>query len=79
MRRDYGSRLPELIDAPTNQETAVEMIAATAEALEQWEPRFQLESVKVTSAAPGGVELKLTGLYLLDGSEVTLDGIVVSS
>lgn len=33
MRRDYGSRLFELIDNPTNPETVAEIIAASAEAL----------------------------------------------
>ncbi|NKD46356.1 phage baseplate protein, partial [Haematospirillum jordaniae] len=33
MRRDYGSRLPSLVDAPVNRSTILELYAATAEAL----------------------------------------------
>ena len=33
MRRDYGSRLFELIDAPINRSTVVDIVAETAEAL----------------------------------------------
>ena len=62
MRRTYGSRLFELVDAPLNQETIVEIYAATAEALEQWEPRLKLNSVKVTSITNWQITIDLTGL-----------------
>lgn len=78
MRRDYGSRLPELVDAPMNGETVMDLYAATAEALQNWEPRFQLTQVTMTSATPGAVVLDLTGIYKPDGQTVTLDGIQVN-
>ena len=78
MRRDYGSRLFELIDAPINRATIMEIYAATAEALEKWEPRLQLQSVQVVKAAPGEVELDMTALYLPEGKEITLEGIIVT-
>lgn len=77
MRRDYGSRLFELVDAPMNSETVMDLYAATAEALEAWEPRFQLTQVTLASADAGAVVLDLTGKYLPDGQMVTLDGIKV--
>ena len=77
MRRDYGSRLFELIDAPMNRSTLLEIYAATAEALGKWEPRFKLQSVVASSAAPGAVVLDMTGEYLPNGQVVTLDGIEV--
>ncbi|MCP3965628.1 MAG: phage baseplate protein, partial [Lentisphaerae bacterium] len=42
MRREYGSRLPRLVDAPLNSSTLVDLYSATAEALQRWEPRFKL-------------------------------------
>lgn len=78
MRRDYGSRLYELIDAPLNNATQVELYAATAEALARWEPRFRLVRVQVTQAAPGRVTLDLQGDYLPTGQSIYLDGIEVS-
>lgn len=77
MRRDYGSRLPRLIDAPINQSTIMDIYAATAEALAKWEPRFRLTQSQIETAAPGAVTLTLTGIYLPDGKEITLDGIEV--
>lgn len=77
MRREYGSRLPELVDAPTNAETITDLYAATAEALLNWEPRFALTNVSIASAAAGTIELNLTGQYLPDGKPVTLNGIKV--
>ena len=61
LRRDYGSRLPDLIDAPLNGETVIEIFAETAEALDQWEPRLKLRRVAVTEARAGRLHLVLTG------------------
>jgi phage baseplate assembly protein W len=77
MRREYGSRLFELIDAPSNPGTLAALYAATAEAIARWEPRFKLTRVQAVSVSPGTVELDLTGEYLPDGQVITLDGIVV--
>lgn len=78
MRRDYGSELYKLIDAPVNHSTLLRMYAATATALRKWETRFKLESVKAINAEPGKVILDLTGIYLPDGKEITLEGVEVS-
>jgi len=77
MRRDYGSRLFQLIDAPLNRRTLMELYAATAEAIARWEPRFRVTKVKAVQAKPGSVELDLTGEYLPSGESVTIDGMVV--
>ena len=78
MRRDYGSRLYQLVDAPMNDATRLDMIAATYEALEAWEPRLSLEQVTFQIGAPGQVVLALEGQYLPTGKPVTLDGIEVA-
>lgn len=77
MRREYGSDLFRLIDAPMNRATLMDIYAAVAVALKRWEPRFRLESCKVASAEPGIAVLDLTGEYLPDGKQITLDGIEV--
>ncbi len=79
MRRDYGSRLFELVDAPLDGGTLVEIYAATADALARWEPRFRLTRVQA-GAAPGGsgqVVLELEGEYLPDGRALRLEGVLV--
>lgn len=78
MRRTYGSRLYELIDAPLNPRTILELYAATVEAIMRWEPRIQVQQVTATEVAEGGkVSLTLEGLYTPTGELVTVDGIVV--
>lgn len=77
LNREYGSRLPSLIDAPVNPETSLEFYAATAEALNRWEPRFKLTSVRIASALEGVVVLDLVGIYLPDGKEITLEGVEI--
>jgi len=77
MRRTYGSDLPALVDRPMNPALAMDLYAATAKALRRWETRFRLRRVAIAEAVPGRVVLYLEGLYLPDGREVTLDGVVV--
>jgi uncharacterized protein len=77
MRRDYGSRLFELIDAPINRSTVVDIVAETAEALMKWEDRLVVSAVDVTGAVVGQIVLRITGKYKLDGKTVQWDGIVV--
>lgn len=78
MRRDYGSRIYQLVDAPLNRNTLLELYAATAEALMAWEPRLQLTQVTAEAGDPGSVSLTISGTYLPDGQEIKLDGIVVT-
>ncbi|OON39778.1 baseplate assembly protein [Izhakiella australiensis] len=47
LARDYGSKLLELIDNPRDGITRLRIIAATASALANWEPRLKLERVQV--------------------------------
>lgn len=77
MRRDYGSRLHQLTDAPLNRSTILQLYAATAQAVRKWEPRIKLQSVRIASASPGSISLDLKGLYLPDGEEITINGMVV--
>jgi phage baseplate assembly protein W len=41
MRRDYGSQIPALIDAPINDRIRLLVMAATATAVIRWEPRIR--------------------------------------
>lgn len=77
MRRDYGSRLYQLVDAPMNRATLLSLYAATAEALATWEPRIDVQRVTATEAEPGRVVLSLSAVYLPDGELVQIDGIEV--
>jgi uncharacterized protein len=77
MCRDYGSRLPELIDKPVNTVFTVDVYAATAEALAQWEPRFELTKVSIVEASAGRVVISLKGIYKADASEMLLENVEV--
>ncbi len=73
MRRDYGSDLPRLVDAPLTPATLVDMYAATAKALRRWEPRLRLTRVQAASGSrPGQVVLSLTGRVVADNQSVSL-------
>ncbi len=77
MRRDYGSRLLELVDKPINRDLTLEIYAAVAEALQKLEQRFKLEKVKITEVKEGEVNISLDGIYLPNGKNIHFDGIMV--
>lgn len=68
MRRDYGSALPDLIDAPLNDKTRLRLYAATAAAIMRWEPRFKISAIALyTDNSAATVEV--TGS--IDGTQIT--------
>lgn len=77
MRRDYGSRLFELLGAPMEPGLLVDVTAAVAVAVRRWEPRFRLTRVALVASRAGGLTLDLVGVYRPDGREVVMDGLVI--
>lgn len=75
MRREYGSNLPRLVDAPLNRETILEMIAESADALSRWEPRLNVTQIRPTDISEGRIIFQIVGEYLPEGKSITLDGI----
>lgn len=73
LRRDYGSDLPDLIDAPLNGATLVDIYAATADALDRWEPRLRLIRVAVEGAAAGRLTVTLTAETASGQTTITTD------
>lgn len=62
MRRDYGSRIPDLLDAPINPATRMRLAAAAYIAIRRWEPRLSLSRITfdVDTAAPGRLVAQIT-------------------
>jgi phage baseplate assembly protein W len=78
MRRQYGCQAPALVDAPMNEATKLELFGAAAEALDKWEPRFKLDSLRVVEAtADGRMVIDLHGMNLIDGQLISIEGIVL--
>ena len=77
MRRTYGSRLFELVDAPLNAAVIARIVAAAAEAIDTWEPRYRVRRIRVAAAGDGHVSLDLDGEYLPEGVPLRIPGIVV--
>lgn len=78
MRRDYGSRLFDLIDNPGNPETVADIVAESAQALKKWEKRIDVSRVRVVAAQPSNVLLTIEGRYRPNGQPITLEGIEVT-
>lgn len=78
MLREYGSRLPDLVDRPQNELLDVELQAAVAEALDKWEPRFKLSRVWISArSSEGRVVLGVEGTIVSEGRVFRIEGIVI--
>jgi phage baseplate assembly protein W len=77
MRREYGSNLFYLVDRPINKDFLQQIYAAVAEAIERWEPRFDLKKVTVDEVKDGRITLSLSGVYLITQMRVNLQGLVI--
>ncbi|MDH1573772.1 MULTISPECIES: GPW/gp25 family protein [Pseudomonas] len=71
MRPEYGSQLRRFVDLPVNDGWKSAVQAEVARALGRWEPRLQLDRVKVVAVLEGQVSLVLSGRYL--GDEAVLE------
>lgn len=77
MRREYGARVFEFIDAPINRRTLVSIVAASAAAIARWEPRVKLKRIHVTKAGVGFVTLAMDCVYLPLNAAVTVSDVEV--
>lgn len=71
MRPEYGSQLRRYVDLPVNEGWKSAVQAEVARALGRWEPRLQLERVKVIALIGGQVSMSLRGRYL--GADAMLE------
>ena len=72
-QREYGSELPDLIDAAMNPAGRIRIYAATAAAIARWEPELRLQRVQLTPAAEAGAwRLDLDTVDLTTGSPLAL-------
>ena len=62
-RREFGSDIPALVDGPMNESSVLALYVAVAEALERWEPRFELTDVQVEGNEDGSITMTLSGTY----------------
>lgn len=74
MRRDYGSRLFDLVDRPLDDAGLLEFYAATVEALAKWEPRIRVLSVSHL-VAQGKVSITVHAEILKNQKPLTMEGI----
>lgn len=81
MRRDYGSGLADLIDQNLTPLTLAQIYAASVDALRKWEPRLRVTRVQAEALPEeleqGRLSITVDGIYLPEGREITLDGVVL--
>lgn len=75
MLRSYGSRLFELLDEPVDQRFEVEVIAAAADAIRTWVPRFQVDRVRLAEVNEDGPVFDFYGVDRETGRGVVLESV----
>ena len=65
-RREYGSHLFDLIDAPMNPANRLRLAAALVDAASRWEPRVVLETAVIDITMDGKTEISYTARTLDD-------------
>jgi phage baseplate assembly protein W len=66
-RRDVGSNLPRLVDAPISAANLIDFYAATAGVVDKWEPRFRIVRMRSEQPAHGQLLLSAEGIYFPRG------------
>lgn len=76
-RRDYGSRLPRMVDRPVNPSFKLDTVQAIAEALAKWEFEFKFTAANLAYSEPGTVTIDLFGESMINGEKIKLEGLVL--
>lgn len=73
MRRDYGSHIFDLIDAPGTDLGALQMVAAAADAVARWESRVRMKSARLSTAPDGRAVLSTACVVRASGLTITAE------
>lgn len=73
-RRDFGSRLPDLVDRPLNDVGIMQAVAASAQAIIAWETRIALKSLALNqdATAPTTLTIEMVATVVDSDTDVTL-------
>ncbi len=75
MRRDFGSRLYQLIDAPVTQQWFSLVYSESAEAIAKWEPDVTVTGFYAESKTQGKVSVTIDYIDSLSGENLKITGI----
>lgn len=76
MKRDYGSRVFDLVDQPGHAPNVLRLIAAATDAVERWETRVRVERGAVTTTFDGKVTMALNCRLVSTGAAVTINTVI---
>lgn len=72
LRREYGSRLPDLVDNPLNDSTVLAIVTAAAEAALRWEDRITVFFVQIQEVSSEGRLVLGIGAEDEDGNAISI-------
>jgi phage baseplate assembly protein W len=78
MRREYGSWIRALVDAPMDPVTIMDIYQSVVGAINRWEPRVVVESVGVDTATDAGrLTFNIAARHRATGAGISLQGMTV--
>lgn len=78
MRREYGSWVRALVDAPMDPVTIMDIYQSVIGAINRWEPRVKVISVGADEATDSGrLTFNISARHAETGEPVRLEGLVV--
>lgn len=77
MLPEYGSDLLSLVDAPDDRLTQIQLVMATATALDKWEPRITVQSVTASRTEAGRLAIDLTATDTETQKLIRLEGLTI--
>ena len=72
MRRNYGSRIFDLIDTPGNETGVLRVIAASADAIARWENRVSMNAADFSIDRDGKAVITIDAATTADAAPVSL-------
>ncbi|WP_269915433.1 GPW/gp25 family protein [Acinetobacter sp. HY1485] len=72
MRREYGSKIPELIDQPMNDVLILQLYSAIYTPLLKWENRISIDQIHIYELQSGLLSLGLDAVYLPTNQNINL-------
>lgn len=73
MRREYGSKIPDLIDQPMNDVLILQLYSAIYTPILKWETRISIEKINISQITQGQIIMDLDAVYMLTNQHINLN------
>lgn len=73
MRREYGSKVPDLIDQPMNDMLILQLYSAIYTPILRWEDRISIEQITIYDVKKGKLTFDLDATHITTNQKINLN------